>query len=87
MADIIRKPTKSKFKRMAVQLGYARLRELAEADRDGRVVVKPCKVGDTLFRVFAGEILEHKVRNMRSSQYRDGGTLIQPRSAHTWKVP
>ena len=41
------------------------IRELAEADRDGRVVVRPCKVGDTLFRVFAGEILEHKVRNMR----------------------
>lgn len=44
---------------------YTRLRELAEADRDGRLVVLPCKVGDTLFRVFAGEILEHKVRNMR----------------------
>lgn len=42
-----------------------RLRELAEADKDGRLVVRPCKVGDTLFRVFAGEILEHKVRNMR----------------------
>lgn len=45
--------------------GYTRLRELAEADKDGRVAVLPCKVGDTLFRVFAGEILEHKVRNMR----------------------
>ena len=44
---------------------YDRLRELAEADKDGRLVVPPCKVGDTLFRVFAGEILEHKVRNMR----------------------
>lgn len=65
MADIIHKPTKSEFKRMAVQLGYTRLRELAEADKDGRVVVLPCKVGDTLFRVFAGEILEHKVVNMR----------------------
>ena len=42
-----------------------RLEKLAEADKDGRVVVLPCKVGDTLFRVFAGEILEHKVRNMR----------------------
>ena len=42
-----------------------RLEKLAEADKDGRVVVRPCKVGDTLFRVFAGEILEHKVRNMR----------------------
>ena len=42
-----------------------RLEKLAEADRDGRLVVLPCKLGDTLFRVFAGEILEHKVRNMR----------------------
>ena len=41
------------------------LGKLAEADRDGRVVVRPCKVGDTLFRVFAGGILEHKVSNMR----------------------
>lgn len=45
--------------------GLDRLRELAEADKDGRLVVLPCKVGDTLFRVFAGEILEHKVGNMR----------------------
>lgn len=45
--------------------GVSRVRVLAEADRAGRLVVRPCKVGDTLFRVFAGEILEHKVRNMR----------------------
>ena len=51
--------------RDAEQEGVARLRELAEADKDGRLVVLPCKVGDTLFRVFAGEILEHKVGNMR----------------------
>lgn len=42
-----------------------RLEKLAEADKDGRLVVLPCKAGDTLFRVFAGEILEYKVRNMR----------------------
>nr|DAL38444.1 MAG TPA_asm: hypothetical protein [Caudoviricetes sp.] len=42
-----------------------RLEKLAEADRDGRVVVRPCKVGDTLFRVFAGEILEHRVGSMK----------------------
>ena len=45
--------------------GISRVKVLAEADKDGRLVVLPCKVGDTLFRVFAGEILEHKVRNMR----------------------
>lgn len=34
-----------------------RLRELAEADKDGRVVVLPCKVGDTVYilrRAFDG---------------------------------
>ena len=35
--------------RDAKQEGVARLRELAEADRDGRVVVLPCKVGDTVW--------------------------------------
>lgn len=30
---------------------YDRLRELAEADRDGRVVVLPCRVGDTVYFV------------------------------------
>ena len=29
--------------------GIDRVRELAEADKDGRVVVLPCKVGDTVF--------------------------------------
>lgn len=29
--------------------GYDRLRKLAEADKDGRVMVLPCKVGDTVW--------------------------------------
>ena len=44
---------------------FKRIVALMEADRDGRLAVLPCRIGDTLFRVFAGEILEHKVRNMR----------------------
>ena len=51
--------------RDAEQEGVARLRELAEADRDGRVVVLPCKVGDKLYRVFYGEIFEHRVGSMK----------------------
>ena len=31
--------------------GLDRLRELAESDKDGRVVVLPCKVGDTVWRI------------------------------------
>lgn len=44
---------------------YERLRKWAEADKDGRVVVLPCKVGDKLYRVFAGEIFEHRVGSMK----------------------
>lgn len=44
---------------------YTRLRELAEADKDERVVALPCKIGDKLYRVFAGEIFEHRVGSMK----------------------
>ena len=37
--------------RDAEQEGVARLRELAEADMDGRVLVLPCKVGDTVYLI------------------------------------
>lgn len=43
----------------------SRLVELASADKDGRVVVLPCKMGDKLYRVFAGEIFEHRVGSMK----------------------
>ena len=46
-------------------LPIARLRELAAADKDGRCGVLPCKVGDKLYRVFAGEIFEHRVGSMK----------------------
>ena len=42
-----------------------RLEKLAEADKDGRLVVLPCKVGDKLYRVFDGNISEHEVQNMK----------------------
>ena len=38
-----------------------RLRKLAEADRDGRVVVLPCKVGDTVYFALLGRIIEKQV--------------------------
>ena len=37
------------------------IRKLAEADKDGRVVVLPCKVGDTVYFVNAKKILEFAV--------------------------
>ena len=35
----------------ALGVEHSRLRELAEADKDGRVVVLPCKVGDTVYMI------------------------------------
>lgn len=35
-----------------------RLRELAEADKDGRVVVLPCNVGDSVNLIYQGRIIE-----------------------------
>jgi hypothetical protein len=32
--------------------GITRVKELAEADKDGRLVVLPCNVGDTVYRIF-----------------------------------
>lgn len=44
-----------------------RLRELAEADKDGRCVVLPCKVGDTVWRIVRDRephITRDEVRDM-----------------------
>lgn len=46
--------------------GIDRLRELAEADRDGRLVVPPCKVGDRLYEVTGRKTISvYKVRAIR----------------------
>ena len=42
----------------------SRLVEIAEADKDGRCVVLPCKVGDTIYaitQVFGGDGVYHKI--------------------------
>lgn len=38
-----------------------RMKELAEADKDGRLVVLPCKVGDTVYFALLGRIIEKQV--------------------------
>ena len=39
------------------------LEELAEADKDGRLVVLPCKVGDTVYYWDGCQIIDYKVEN------------------------
>lgn len=43
-----------------------RLRELVEADRDGRCVVFPCKVGDT---VYLNDVVEYEIDDAGNNQY------------------
>lgn len=53
----------------------ARLRELAEADKEGRVVVLPCKVGDTVYEVTSrGTISEYDVMAARIEMF---NTIIE----------
>lgn len=41
--------------------GIDRLRELAEADKNGRLVVLPCKPSDTVYSIFGAEVIEKTV--------------------------
>lgn len=43
------------------QKELAALRELAVADQEGRVIVLPCKVGDTVYFALLGRIIEKQV--------------------------
>ena len=47
---------KRTLKNIGLDLPYDRLRELVEADRDGRCVVFPCKVGDIVYTNIAFEM-------------------------------
>lgn len=47
-----------------------RLRELAQADKDGRCVVLPCKVGDTIYQIGTDrEIVEYNVGTISITKY------------------
>lgn len=48
-------------------LPVARLQELAEADKDERLVVLPCKVGDVLYRASPSGVVVHRVANVMYS--------------------
>ena len=53
-----------------------RLKELAEADKDGRVVVLPCKVGDTVYRVFTVDGREPVIQATQVKTFGQAADLI-----------
>ena len=40
------------------------LKEMVQAKREGRCVVLPCKVGDTIYKLFCGDIVELEVERI-----------------------
>ena len=54
--------------RDAEQDGVARLRELAVADKDGRVIVLPCKVGEPAYWVHNGVITDCRINRIQANR-------------------
>ena len=61
---------------------YDRLRELAEADRDGRVVVLPYKVGDTVYLLFAGNPNNPVISTLKINTVAEAVKLIGKTGMH-----
>ena len=70
--------------RDAEQEGVARLRELAEADKDGRLVVLPCKVGDTVYRLFAGNPDNPVIATLKINTVAEAVKLIGKMGMHKY---
>lgn len=49
------------LRRLCRNCDLDRLEELVEADKSGRVVIRPCKVGDTVYFALLGRIIEKQV--------------------------
>ena len=65
-------------------LPIGRLRDLAEADKDGRLVVLPCKVGDTVYRLFAGNPDNPVIATLKINTVAEAVKLIGKMGMHKY---
>ena len=63
---------------------YDHLRELAEADKAGRVVVLPCKVGDTVYQLFCGNQKNPVISTLKINTVSDAVGLIKRMGLHKY---
>lgn len=61
-----------------------RIRELLKADRDGRLVVLPCKVGDTVYRLFAGNPDNPVIATLKINTVTEAVKLIGKMGMHKY---
>lgn len=86
--DAVQTPEKAAWAKKTIEMAFSddtseveRLRELYKADKDGRVVVLPCKVGDTIYFARANPILQYKVTGYEMGE----ASISQVRSKHVDK--
>lgn len=61
-----------------------RIRDLAEADRDGRVAALPCKVGDTVYLLFAGNPNNPVISTLKINTVAEAVKLIGKMGMHKY---
>lgn len=61
-----------------------RLQKLAEADKDGRLVVLPCKVGDTVYRLFVGNPDNPVIATLKINTVTEAVKLIGKMGMHKY---
>jgi hypothetical protein len=64
--------------------GFDRLRELVKAGKDGRLVVLPCKVGDTVYRLFAGNPDNPVIATLKINTVAEAVKLIGKMGMHKY---
>lgn len=55
---------KTRLKKMGLDIPYDRLKELVEADRDGRCKIAQCKLGDTVYVAGSKKIVAVRIREI-----------------------
>lgn len=63
---------------------FKRIIALMEADRAGRVVVLPCKVGDTVYRLFAGNPDNPVIATLKINTVAEAVKLIGKMGMHKY---
>lgn len=61
-----------------------RIRELLKADKDGRLVVLPCKVGDTVYRLFVGNPDNPVIATLKINTVTEAVKLIGKMGMHKY---
>ena len=64
--------------------GITRVKALAEADKDGRLVVLPCKVGDTVYRLFVGNPDNPVIATLKINTVAEAVKLIGKMGMHKY---